>query len=336
MKRFVFSSDQLPSNLPVRERAGRWVDSMRAIGAAFDFDISQSDQFNARTEVVVLGRLHVGRTSTDTDKSVRVYRPNRLIAKDDDDRVLLMINGGDVPTASRQLGREVVLGRGEMTVFAMGSRCEVFTPAGGKTIGVLLPRALIAGGSTAIEDLAARKLDGDPEVRRLLVHHVGSLLGGSQELDPRAVALAADYLAGLVAMLVDGSRETRARAELHALPAARLAAVHDTIRRRFREPGLTAAIVGAELGLSARYVQHLLHLNGETFGGELSAIRLYAVHAELVDPQSVNVSIADIAFRCGFGDLSTFHRAFRARFGDTPGAVRLAAASGAIARPRRP
>src|SRR5688500_20264350 len=30
------------------------------------------------------------------------------------------------------------------------------------------------------------------------------------------------------------------------------------------------------------------------------------------------ISVAQIAYECGFSDLSTFHRAFKARFGETP------------------
>jgi AraC-like DNA-binding protein len=37
-----------------------------------------------------------------------------------------------------------------------------------------------------------------------------------------------------------------------------------------------------------------------------------------------DTSVAQVAFRWGFTDLSTFHRAFRRAFGVTPGDVRLA------------
>jgi AraC-like DNA-binding protein len=37
------------------------------------------------------------------------------------------------------------------------------------------------------------------------------------------------------------------------------------------------------------------------------------------------VSITDIAFASGFGDVSHFNRVFRRRYGDTPSGVRAAA-----------
>ena len=38
----------------------------------------------------------------------------------------------------------------------------------------------------------------------------------------------------------------------------------------------------------------------------------------LRDPRYAATSISDIAFACGFGDLSYFNRAFRRRYGATP------------------
>jgi transcriptional regulator GlxA family with amidase domain len=47
----------------------------------------------------------------------------------------------------------------------------------------------------------------------------------------------------------------------------------------------------------------------------------------LTDRRCRHLGIADIAFACGFGDISNFNRMFRRRFGDTPSGVRAAAAS---------
>ena len=42
----------------------------------------------------------------------------------------------------------------------------------------------------------------------------------------------------------------------------------------------------------------------------------------LMDPACDAMRISDIAFAVGFGDLTTFNRAFRRRYGDTPRALR--------------
>jgi len=44
----------------------------------------------------------------------------------------------------------------------------------------------------------------------------------------------------------------------------------------------------------------------------------------LADPRYADRTICDIALAAGFGDLSTFNREFRRRFGMTPSDVRRA------------
>jgi AraC-like DNA-binding protein len=45
----------------------------------------------------------------------------------------------------------------------------------------------------------------------------------------------------------------------------------------------------------------------------------------LSDHRYLHLTIIDIAFSAGFGDVSHFNRVFRRRFGDTPSGVRAAA-----------
>ncbi|TVR95428.1 MAG: helix-turn-helix domain-containing protein [Rhodospirillales bacterium] len=48
----------------------------------------------------------------------------------------------------------------------------------------------------------------------------------------------------------------------------------------------------------------------------------------LRDPDFAEVSVAEIAYQCGFNDLSTFYRRFRSQFGMTPVAARRARDAG--------
>jgi AraC-like DNA-binding protein len=50
--------------------------------------------------------------------------------------------------------------------------------------------------------------------------------------------------------------------------------------------------------------------------------RLIRVHRMLSDPRYAHRAIGEIALAVGFGDLSTFNRDFRRRFGMTPSGVR--------------
>ncbi len=111
-----------------------------------------------------------------------------------------------------------------------------------------------------------------------------------------------------------GGRATRKR--------ARLAAILAGIDAYLPEPGLSAATLGARLGLSERYVHHLLAGAGLKFTRLVREKRLARARLLLEEAGAPRRRIVDIAYAVGFGDLSHFNRAFRRQFGLTPSAVR--------------
>jgi AraC family transcriptional regulator, positive regulator of tynA and feaB len=91
---------------------------------------------------------------------------------------------------------------------------------------------------------------------------------------------------------------------------------------------LSARFAADSLGLSERYIHKLFAGRGTTFGGYVTEQRLSRVRGDLTTDDNRFKPIANIAYRWGFNDLSTFNRAFRKRFGCTPSAVRKAAVHG--------
>jgi AraC-like DNA-binding protein len=71
--------------------------------------------------------------------------------------------------------------------------------------------------------------------------------------------------------------------------------------------------------LSERYVNELLYEAGASFTTRLNELRMRKA-ADLLACKEGRIS--DIAFGCGFNDLSYFNRCFRRRFGLTPTAAR--------------
>jgi AraC-like DNA-binding protein len=102
--------------------------------------------------------------------------------------------------------------------------------------------------------------------------------------------------------------------------AARLAAALDHIAGRFQDPELCVATVARSQGISPRYLQRLLETSGTSFAARVNELRLQRAVALLSEPGTRRIS--DIALDAGFSDISHFNRLFRARFGDTPSAVR--------------
>jgi AraC-like DNA-binding protein len=84
------------------------------------------------------------------------------------------------------------------------------------------------------------------------------------------------------------------------------------------DPRLRPADLAARFGVSERYVRAVLGAGGESFSAYLLRRRLERCATLLADPAWQARTITDIAFHAGFGDLTHFGRAFKARYGATP------------------
>jgi AraC-like DNA-binding protein len=90
------------------------------------------------------------------------------------------------------------------------------------------------------------------------------------------------------------------------------------IERRLHDPGLTASRIARSEGISERYLQKLFEQNGVSFGRYLRDRHLQRARAALIAPGDIRASVAEVAYRCGFGDAANFNRLFRERFGTPP------------------
>ena len=111
-----------------------------------------------------------------------------------------------------------------------------------------------------------------------------------------------------------------------AVAAGLLATARARIEARLADPALSPDSLAAELGLSRASLYRLFAPMGGV-GAFIQGRRLARVRARLADPRPVR-RLADIAFGCGFASEAHFSRAFRARFGQTPGEARAEALRG--------
>ncbi|QMU73057.1 helix-turn-helix domain-containing protein [Streptacidiphilus sp. P02-A3a] len=90
------------------------------------------------------------------------------------------------------------------------------------------------------------------------------------------------------------------------------------LRNHLPERDLTPARVAAAHHISVRQLYTVLARSGICFGDWLRTNRLEASRRELGRPESRTLSVATIAHRWGFANLSHFSRVFRAAYGLTP------------------
>jgi acetamidase/formamidase/AraC-like DNA-binding protein len=100
------------------------------------------------------------------------------------------------------------------------------------------------------------------------------------------------------------------------------------IERRLHDPDLTPGRIAQAEGISERYLQKLFEQKEVSFSHYLRDRRLERARSALISPGDIHTPVADIAYRCGFGDAANFNRLFKERFGVPPGAFRSRRADG--------
>jgi AraC-like DNA-binding protein len=102
-----------------------------------------------------------------------------------------------------------------------------------------------------------------------------------------------------------------------------LTSIKGFIDDHLRDPLLSPAIAAVRFGISVRYLHKLFAATGQSFSDYILSQRLEQSKKDLHDPAYDRLSIAEIGYRWGFNDLSSFHRNFKRRFDATPRQIRL-------------
>lgn len=153
---------------------------------------------------------------------------------------------------------------------------------------------------------------------------LGALAAQGDRMEPSVVEPISENLVRIIAVAVGIAPEMRDAGHL-AMREAELRRVLRHAEKHFADPQLSPASAAKSLGMSVRKLHMLFSESGTTFGAWLLARRLEEARSLLQNRATRERPIADIALAAGFNDLSTFYRAFRSKWGATPGEVRAEA-----------
>ena len=223
----------------------------------------------------------------------------------------LFINHSTTPWGLQQGGREWAAGAASALVL---DNAQPFTVTVGEN------RRLRLSSLRVPQSLVGRRL-AEPEALNDALSRggVGALLG--TQMGMLAAATRA-RLAGAATAMVDTVLELLDAASRGVAPPDRVATMKAYVESRLADPRLGAAEVARAFGCSVRTVHEQFGRDGTTLGSYLRAARLDRARQMLLAPAPRTRTIAAIARECGFADVGTFHRAYRARFGVSPAADR--------------
>lgn len=309
---FRFSLKEIP------ERQRREVATEVAGRAIANLDLTP---LTGDLQMEMESRLLPGVTIADTRLSPHRAESGYERSRDNDDFALHWCR---VPAKgfAQQFGKEFGTD-GSAVLLSCADRITCDTHETLRHVTVRLQRSVLLPMVPKAEAALMRPVPAENEALRLLTSYLDSLRAlGHAATGADFAHTAAMHIADLVALAVGTNRDAAELASKRGLHAARLNAVKRWVLAQLGSPELSIRTAAAAAGLSPRSLQLLFEIEGTTFSKYVLRERLALAHRRLSMLQFEKRTIGEIAYDCGFGDLSHFTRDFRRVYGKTPSDVR--------------
>lgn len=310
------STDMLPPGLDERQRIRLFAELVKRFSDSADFDPAVDVRFRATMSSTYVGSTILGHCDG-TFTAVR--RERHHVLESQDDRYCLTRNVSARDAQVILPGMEFTVRPGALTLFRLD---EPFRSADRSSrtqfTCIYMPADALRAAVPGLDDMVGCELESGGALS-LAMDYGDMLLKHPAAVDEAGLAIAT-HLLDLASIGLGARGDLALKARRGGLRAVSLKAVLMILQNRFAEPDFSAQKLAAAAGLSERYVNELLFEAGASFTMRLNELRLRRA-ADLLahgDPRR----ISDVAFDCGFNDLSYFNRCFRRRFGLTPTAAR--------------
>ena len=305
-------------DVPAREQVPFW---REVVGRhLLNIEVDVPDDVSFRGEAVFHGLPGLTVASMTTSGG-RGSRTRELIARGSADEVLFSVTTRGTGHLT-WFDRELIAANGEAALVPIDEPSSITLARPGSFLIYGVPVVLLKPLVPNVGDSLFRLVPYAAEPLRLLVGYSEFMLRPETSPTPELRHAAAAHMRDLIALALGASRDGAAMAEERGLRAARLQAIKAEVMRNAGSPELSVGAIARRHRLSPRSVQMLFEAEGLTFSQFVLEQRLMLAHRALSNWNSHRRSITDVALDSGFSNVSYFNRAFRNRFGASPGDVR--------------
>jgi AraC-like DNA-binding protein len=313
-----------------RERLGFWNDVICRLLVPKDVVLMRSDEeFYGTVAATDIGQLSVADVASIAQDFART--PSHLANESSAMLQIALMERGRGWVS--QDGREAHLEAGDFAIYestrpflwSVGTSwdCLVFT----------LPRTAVALTEAESRLITARRFAGDYGLSGLVSRFLRDVartedLIGMREPE-RVVGNVVDLVLSLVTDELGRSDTIRSSVQRSLMTRIKV-----YIQQNLADPELTPAAIAAAHHISVRYLHKLFANEGPSVAEYVRNLRIERCRRDFLDLRLATRSVAQIAQRWGFGDISGFNRAFKAAVGATPRDYRNARPVGAVDRAR--
>ena len=316
-KKLVFTTDDLPPGLDERARRSLWLDIFVNTVVEADISFLPDRPMSVHFEFTQRGAVGVGKY----DGTIASMRRNSAHDPADQQIFHLTFNTSAAPLHYDIRARQAELPTGAVMLFAPNRPNSFDMPEGSSWQGIQIPKDRLLARVPNADDLVCTRLPETPATR-LFRRYVDMINGEAPFDDADLTEHVETTLIDLAVLVLGANRDDTELASKRGLRAARTRAIVAEINRNFADPTLSAAELSRRLALSPRYINELLQESGRSFAERVLELRLQKARDMLRAPAQDRLRVSEIAYACGFGDISYFNRCFRRRFGESPSHAR--------------
>lgn len=318
MEKQVYTTNALHSGKPLEY----WSDIINNVYFPLSVDTYKRSQgvFSGALESLRFGHLRISQLQS-TPLSYR--RERYHVGQENEDYFLITIPK-IANTHFSQNGKELECTPGAF--FIEGSADPYlfqYSQANQMTV-VRVPGELLRDRVNAAENYCATSLMVSHAGGALFMDFLNSIIKQAQHVSEDVSLRYSDQLIDLLAIALESSENSLANTE-SAAQQAHLHRIYHYINLNLSNPDLSPQIVAENCGVSLRYLHLLFKSTGWTVSGWIREERLKACYEVLTNPHKPQRSLAELAYRWGFSDQTTFNRCFKARFEMTPKQARAIA-----------
>ena len=299
-------------SIPMRERADFWADQVSRHVTPVRIEPTGTHAVHGEIQARAVGDLGIARVS---GQGVDAWHTREHVARATGHVYGACVHLGGQARITRA-GETIGLQRGD--IFITDSRREFMLDLQRpwRHLLITLPTGWLDGRVARPESLAGAVLRDRP-LARLWASHLAAGFALAGELSPAAAMLFTRQSVDLLAQLLDETHHD-SRAIVDASRDAMFVSACQVIALRCGEPELTPHAIARDIGVSGRTLARVFAARNETVMRRVFDERISQAARLLASPGAAHRSVTDIAFACGFNDLSHFGRVFADKLHMTP------------------
>ncbi len=300
------------SRTATQDRSRHWHDAIAKTYFPLDLQFRNADSFSGDLISWTLGDVSLSRLTSDALQYRRL--PQHFKAERDEQFLVTVPARSEVFFS--QCGKDVRCNPGSFILERSHEPYE-FSHAEAADLWVVKVEAKALGGRIRQPDrfcsLQFNAADGAGGLFTDMLHLIPNRFDA---MSPETRSTVGQQLIDLLVLALKADERTLTTGN-STVREAHLTRIEAFVRKHMNDCELDPDTIARGCGISTRYLHELFRDTNQTLGSWVRDQRLEACRETLRDPSN-RQTVAEIAYRWGFGDQAQFSRAFKAQFGLPP------------------